>query len=245
MTVSDAPSLDELCQTLRSGSSLKRRFAALEELAAAGDAGLAALIDYARERSPQPYTAADWILGRIDQWLQRSDSDSVHEFWQTHYPHGVIALSPPGSDATASQVDYQTIQDALRREQYEEADRLTLQKMCELAGPEAVKRKWLYFTEVDRFSPTDLKIIDTLWLTYSQGQFGFSVQRELWLGVGRVWDQLWPKIQWKNGTRWTRYPNEFTWSLAAPRGHLPLTNQLRGVRVMNSLMCHPAWDPEG
>jgi hypothetical protein len=201
-------------------------------------------MDYARERSPQSYAEADWILGRIDQWLQRSDSDAIREFWQTHYPHGVIALVPPGSDPTAGQVDYQAIQDALRREQFEEADRLTLQKMCELAGPEAVKRKWLYFTEVDRFAPTDLQIIDALWLTYSQGQFGFSVQRELWLGVGRVWDQLWPKIQWKDGTRWTRYPNEFTWSLAAPRGHLPLTNQLRGVRVMNSLMNHPAWDTD-
>jgi hypothetical protein len=32
--------------------------------------------------------------------------------------------------------------------------------------------------------------------------------------------------------------------LTAPVGHLPLSNQLRGVRVMEALLCHPAWTTE-
>ena len=39
---------------------------------------------------------------------------------------------------------------------------------------------------------------------------------------------------------WTRYPGSFTWSLEAPEGHLPLVNQLRGVRLMDALLSHPA-----
>ncbi|PLZ36777.1 hypothetical protein CBP27_11530, partial [Fischerella thermalis WC542] len=55
------------------------------------------------------------------------------------------------------------------------------------------------------------------------------------------WDNLWVKIGWKKGKNWTRYPQEFTWDLSAPRGHLPLSNQLRGVRVIASIFAHPAW----
>jgi hypothetical protein len=80
-----------------------------------------------------------------------------------------------------------------------------------------------------------------LWLLHSEGKFGFSVQREIWLTVGKNWEKLWSKIGWKNGNAWTRYPNEFTWNLTAPKGHLPLSNQLRGVRVISSLLSHPAW----
>jgi hypothetical protein len=113
--------------------------------------------------------------------------------------------------------------------------------MCEAAGPQAVKRKWLYFTEVENFPIQDLRTINQLWVVHSEGKFGFSVQREIWLGLSKNWVNLWPKIGWKDGNNWTRYPNGFTWNLSAPRGHLPLSNQLRGVRVMSSLLSHPAW----
>jgi hypothetical protein len=53
------------------------------------------------------------------------------------------------------------------------------------------------------------------------------------------WDQLWPRLGWKQGGVWTRYPSAFTWSLEAPDGHLPLVNQLRGVRLMDALLAHP------
>ena len=39
---------------------------------------------------------------------------------------------------------------------------------------------------------------------------------------------------------WTRYPSAFTWSMEAPEGHMPLVNQLRGVRLMDALLQHPS-----
>ena len=51
--------------------------------------------------------------------------------------------------------------------------------------------------------------------------------------------KLWPRIGWKLDGVWTRYPGAFTWSLDAPEGHMPLINQLRGVRLMDSLLNHP------
>ncbi len=141
-------------------------------------------------------------------------------------------------------IDYSPLQQLLSEQNFQAADQMTLQKLCELAGSSAVQRKWLYFTEVEQFPVTDLQTINQLWLTYSEGKFGFSVQRDIWLSVGKNWDKFWAKIGWKTGNTWTRYPQEFTWDLTAPQGHLPLSNQLRGVRVIASLLTHPAWSKQ-
>lgn len=141
-------------------------------------------------------------------------------------------------------IDYVPLQKLLAQQQFQAADQLTLQKLCELAGPAAVQRKWLYFSEVESFPNADLQTIDQLWRIHSQSKFGFSVQRQIWLSVGKNWEALWPKIGWKNVNNWTRYPQEFTWDLTAPRGHLPLSNQLRGVRAISALLTHPAWSAQ-
>ncbi len=138
-------------------------------------------------------------------------------------------------------IDYSQLRQHLATGDFQTADRLTRELLCQLAGAGAIDRKWVYFTEVDGLPIADLQTIDRLWSSYSDGKFGFAVQRELWLGVGKNWDKLWVKLGWKNGNSWTRYPQEFIWDLSAPRGHLPLSNQLRGVRVLASLLAHPAW----
>ena len=137
-------------------------------------------------------------------------------------------------------LDYTPLQQALCDERFQEADRLTQQLLCQLAGAAAVERKWLYFTEVNNFPVADMQTIDRLWREQTQDRFGFSVQRKIWLGSGKNWEKLWVELGWKNGKNWTRYPQEFTWDLSAPKGHLPLSNQLRGVRVIASIFDHPA-----
>ena len=85
----------------------------------------------------------------------------------------------------------------------------------------------------------DLVSLDRLWLFYSRGRFGFSVQGRLLRACGGRWEQLWPRLGWKRDGVWTRYPGSFTWSQDAPEGHMPLVNQLRGVRLMDALLRHP------
>lgn len=153
-----------------------------------------------------------------------------------------LAMQDMGIELASDRgVDYSNLRELLQAEQFQEADRITLQLMCEAAGPQAAGRGWLYFTEVDQLPVTDLRTIDQLWLAVSEGRFGFSVQRKIWLGQGKTWEKLWPVIGWKQGNHWTRYPDEFIWDLTAPQGHLPLSNQLRGVRVLASILSHPAW----
>ncbi len=141
-------------------------------------------------------------------------------------------------------IDYSQLDQLLADGHFEEADRVTVQLLCQLAGPAAVRRKWLYFSEVPQLPVTDMRTIDGLWQAYSDGRFGYSVQCKLWRNLGMDWERFWPEIGWKDGNHWTRYPGEFTWDISAPKGHLPLTNQLRGVRVMAELMQHPAWEKD-
>lgn len=232
----------DLYQTLKSSSEKDQR-QLIQTLQTAGDAGLSVLMQFLLERQSDRANGAepgrnltpDLIAGQAYQVLFQADSPQAVEFLQTHFPTGLIPLN---SDAG---IDYAPLQVQLAKQNFQTADQMTLQKLCELAGPAAVQRRWLYFTEVEQFPVTDLHTINKLWLLHSEGKFGFSVQRELWLSLGKNWEKLWPKIGWKLDNNWTRYPQEFTWNLTAPRGHLPLSNQLRGVRAMASLLTHPAW----
>jgi hypothetical protein len=230
-SVSEASTkIAELTRQLQS-SSEKKQLQVIPELVSTGAAGLEVLMEFLKEQS----NPANLTAGVAYQALYDADTPSTREFLQNHFPIGVVPLRSEGG------IDYTTLQQLLVKQDFLAADRLTLEKLCELAGPTALQRKWLYFSEVDNFPIADLQTINTLWLIHSQGKFGFSVQRELWLSLSKNWEKLWPKIGWKTGNNWTRYPNGFTWDLTAPKGHLPLSNQLRGVRVIASLLSHPAW----
>ncbi|NEO83983.1 MAG: hypothetical protein F6J87_06950 [Spirulina sp. SIO3F2] len=225
------PDLEPL-QIQLTTASAKKQLAAVTALAEQGDAGITILWDYLQTQldvEPTP------VLGRIYQLIARQGPAAMHNQLQALLPDGIVPLESERA------IDYQPLQTLLIQQDYEAADRLSMQKLCELAGPGAMQRKWLYFSEVDRLPNIDLKTLDTLWLIYSEGKFGFSVQRELWLGLGRNFTKLWDKIAWKQGNVWTRYPGEFIWDLSAPVGHLPLSNQLRGVRTFEAILNHPVW----
>lgn len=197
-----------------------------------GEAGLKILMDWMVSLENSGNNLA---LGKAYQALYARKDPSIQEFIANNYPYGVVPLK------SKLGIDYKPLQQLLARQDFQSADALTLQKMCELAGTAAVERKWIYFTEVINFPVTDLQTLDKLWLMSSEGKFGFSVQRRIWLSVGKDFAKLWVKINWRSDNAWTRYPEGFTWNLTAPKGHLPLSNQLRGVRVIDAIFSHPAW----
>ncbi|MEL6579074.1 MAG: GUN4 N-terminal ARM-like repeat domain-containing protein [Cyanobacteria bacterium J06621_12] len=212
--------------------SEKNQLKIVEQLLSDRESGLEILMDWMIDVQDQPENLA---LGKAYHALYSSPSDQVKKFLALNFPQGTVSLD------SAQAVNYEPLQKLLAQQDFQAADVMTLQKMCELAGTAAVERKWIYFTEVINLPVTDLLTLDRLWLMSSEGKFGFSVQRRLWLSVGRDFTKLWTKIDWKSGNTWTRYPTEFTWDLSAPQGHLPLSNQLRGVRVIDAIFAHPAW----
>ena len=215
--------------------SEKKQLKSVAKLLEAGETGIEVLMDWMLSLDKN---SGNLALGKAYQALYLSQDREVQEFLSNNFSQGIVPLK---SDRN---IDYQPLQQLLARQDFQGADVLTLQKLCELAGTTAIERKWIYFTEVENFTVTDLRTIDNLWLMHSEGKFGFSLQRKIWLSVGKDFSKLWTKIGWKSGNSWTRYPKEFTWDLSAPMGHLPLSNQLRGVRVLDAIFAHPAWNQE-
>jgi hypothetical protein len=228
----------EILITALSTHNLKKQFSAIRDIAALGMAGEAALVAFVRDRmSPQNPDEPTAAHGSAYQILSKGTSEAAKSFIQ-EFPDGLVC---PQSDQG---IDYSDLQRLLVYKDYQAADKLTNQKLCELAGPSAAARKWLYFTEVSQLPVIDLQAIDIIWGLYSEDKFGWSKQQALWTRLGKNWEKLWLQLLWKSAEgSWTRYPNAFIWDLdSAPLAHLPLSNQLRGVRVMNALLCHPAWN---
>ncbi len=172
----------------------------------------------------------DWTAGWLLQVLKKYKPDF---FINTKFNNWYKTYSD-------IDINYNDLQLMLVEQKFEEADRLTSAYLRQLAGKLAVKRGYVFYSEVKNMSGTDLKTIDRLWNIYSNGRFGFSIQAKILKSVGKKYELLWPKIGWKNESLWTRYPTSFCWSLNAPDGHMPLINQLRGVRLMDSILRHPA-----
>lgn len=233
---SQAKKIADLTAVL-STNSFKKQIQAIHDLAALEAAGEPALVAFVRDRmsekNPEEPTAAH---GSAYQILYSRASDVAKDLI-AEFPAGLVC---PQSDKN---VDYSDLQMLLVCKEYEQADKLTHQKLCELAGESAVARKWVYFTEVSQIPVIDLQAIDVMWSLYSENKFGWSKQKALWTRLGKDWERLWIQLLWKSADGvWTRYPNEFVWDVAAaPTAHLPLSNQLRGVRTMSSLLSHPAW----
>jgi len=180
----------------------------------------------------------DWPPGFILQLIHKTDDNFIKNNLDCDDLSWFTARSEVG-------FDYSPLQQYLLNESYEEADRFTSAKLRELAGEKAVKRGYVYFSEVDSIPGIDLSTLNKLWIVYSRGKFGFTVQSKILDSVGGRYDKLWPRIGWKKDGIWTRYPKAFNWSIEAPSGHMPLVNQLRGVRLMDSLLNHQALITKG
>ena len=173
----------------------------------------------------------DWTPGFILQLIHKTDKDFISNTLNCDNLSWFDSPSDVG-------FDYSPLQRFLLNESYEDADRFTSSKLRELAGEKAVKRGYVYFSEVESIPSIDLSTLDKLWVVYSRGKFGFTVQAKILDSLGGRYDKLWPRIGWKKDGIWTRYPKAFNWSIEAPNGHMPLVNQLRGVRLMDALLNH-------
>ena len=81
--------------------------------------------------------------------------------------------------------------------------------------------------DAENFSCQDLGTIDKLWVKYSNGKFGFSVQKQIYQSLGgtkkiKMEDlrKFGEKVGWRKGGQWLAY-SELTFSEKHYTGHLP------------------------
>jgi serine/threonine protein kinase len=127
---------------------------------------------------------------------------------------------------SAKGVDYRQLDRLLASGKWQEADGETAIKMLEVAG--RTKDGWLRGEDIDRFPCEDLRTIDQLWVKYSNGRFGFSVQKRIYESLGgsreydrKIWAAFGDRVGWRvNSSQWLHY-NDLKFNTKAPIGHLP------------------------
>ncbi len=133
-------------------------------------------------------------------------------------------------------VDYTKLRDLLASGQWREADKETYAVMVKAANRE--QEGYLTDESIEKFPCTDLRTIDQLWVKYSKGRFGFSVQKRIWESVSGKPGEYEYEILKKFGDRvgWLKWEKEdglglkkeeqwqsidIIFDLNAPQGHLP------------------------
>lgn len=145
---------------------------------------------------------------------------------------------------------YSVLEEYLSNHQWQEADDETYRLMIATVG----KRFGRWFDEnMTNFPPNVLKTIDSLWVRHSDGKFGFSVQKSMYLECGGAPNGTYDEEVWNRfclATGWKRYSQyvDTIFDSAAPRGHLPVGGGKRywkrygvaGDLYLFSLLSHPS-----
>nr|QUE28743.1 Ycf53 [Porphyropsis coccinea] len=214
--------------------TLSKKMLIIEKVNLDKQDNLYALYHFFESKLLQNQSLPDCIDGTIYKLLMNSKDIEILNLLKTNFKDGLL------NNNSKFFSSYVKLQQLLLDNDFQEADIVTSQLLCLLA--DLNNRQWLYFSDVGKIPPNELKILDNLWKIFSKGKFGFSVQRQLWLNSDKDWNQLWDKIGWRHQETLSRYPEGFIWDVSAPVGHLPLSNQLRGVQTINSLFQLKIWN---
>jgi serine/threonine protein kinase len=142
---------------------------------------------------------------------------------------GLVSSGNPGDVELKSScgMDYRKLRDLLKAGEWQKADDFTYRLMLLVANREKEKEVRLDIEDIDNFPCEDLRTIDQLWIKYSDGKFGFSVQKRIYQSFGgtREYDRgickkFGYKVGWRKGQSWLYY-RDITFNTKAPEGHLP------------------------
>lgn len=177
---------------------------------------------------------------RIQQEQQRQAGEQ-ERLWQAEQLRQQQTANQPKSSPDDLRGDYAQMERWLKAGEWEKADQETAKQMCQVMGRQ--KERFLRVEDIENFPCADLRTIDHLWLKYSQGYFGFSVQKQFYVQFGgklavdyqnqrtfsevdgETWRNFGIKVGWRKKDdmghyRWISYEH-VTFALYAPTGHLP------------------------
>ncbi|MCC5644279.1 GUN4 domain-containing protein [Nostoc sp. CHAB 5824] len=190
------------------------------------------------------------VFLRGNTWVDfRTDSEAMEQLiWGItgKPPERKLKLQPviQADDLSSEKgVNYTRLRDLLAAGKWKEADEETLTVMLKASSRE--EEGWFDVESIANFPCTDLRTIDQLWVIYSNGHFGFSVQKKIYLSVGgkadgtlnqEAWEKFGDRVAWKVKRNWIDY-SLITFNTSAPEGHLP--------RIWDGEGWEFDWDGEG
>jgi serine/threonine protein kinase len=150
------------------------------------------------------YQSADAVLQALNS---KQRASNIH-----------IQRTPNQTLVSEVGIDYTRLQDLLQRKKWKEADQQTWDALCQMLGkaPGYYLKTW----DIEHLPCEDLWTIDQLWVKYSNGRFGFSIQKHIYQDTDEDYLSFCDRVGWPPYD-----PNclNSTWNfnLKAPVGHLP------------------------
>lgn len=128
-------------------------------------------------------------------------------------------------------LDYRPLRDLLADENYRQADQFTWYLMLQASDRQA--EGCLNLQALRQFPQVDLATLDQLWQAFSQGKFGFSIQKEIYQNLGGnfnpdqpasfdfpLWLAFGQQVGWQIDQQWIHY-SRLSFRTQAPRGSFP------------------------
>ncbi|GEM_PF-2963759 len=121
-------------------------------------------------------------------------------------------------------LDYSTLEELFKVGNWAEADRETFNLMLQAANRSG--QGWLDPVSMNTFPCAVLRKLDQLWMQYSNGKFGFSVQKRIWQEAGSStklnaqWEEFGDRVGWVENNQWITY-SSVIFGTQALTGHLP------------------------
>nr|WP_277881899.1 GUN4 domain-containing protein [Leptolyngbya sp. FACHB-541] len=173
---------------------------------------------------------ADLFQGEVPDlgtaWQAEVLLQSLEQQSAADLKHELIAQGSTTDDLSSERgIDYTKLRDLLKAQDWKAADEETYKVMIRAVGKKS--GNWFTSDELLNFPCTDLKTIDSLWVKYSNGKFGFSVQKEIYLECGGIPDgkyheealeKFGDRVGWRKNKKWKF---NVTYNTSSPKGHLP------------------------
>lgn len=180
----------------------------------------------------------DWIFQIVKNETGLVQWAAYDVLWDSTNENARRKLLPYWPMQSEVGVDYSRLRDLLAAGQWREAEGETKKVMLQAARRE--KEGMLDRESSEKFPSTDLRTIDQLWVKFSNGRFGFSVQKQILervLGKENVnpetseyrrfahdfkehLNQFGEDVGWRMEGNWLNF-RDLMFDFAAPEGHLP------------------------
>jgi hypothetical protein len=176
------------------------------------------------------YAAQTNPTSLIQEALRQEAADLAYACWQetqrTLDPQTEAALQALKPTLQSSR--YAQLEEFLKAQQWREADYETYRLMTTTVGKE--EGQWFEPEELRTFPCEELRTIDGLWVKYSNGHFGFSVQKKIYVKCGgrldgnypgnKIWRKFGDRVGWHKAGNWVDY-DALNFSFYSPQGILP------------------------
>jgi len=166
----------------------------------------------------------------LRQMLAQGATDLAYACWQdtTKRLDPTLEDDLKALQPTVTTSRYQQLEDLLTNGQWREADQETYRLMITAVGKE--EGEFFDQEELLNFPCDELKAIDGLWVKYSQGKFGFSVQKKNYVECGnpldgeyheKTWELFADRVGWRKDGNYLNYKDLKANPSFSPTGEFP------------------------